>query len=54
MGQDQDTEPKSENNFMALPTPEEIGEPVCKFAASEIDGKEATEIFKERVPSMKL
>ena len=46
--------PKSEDNFMALPTPEEIGELVCKFAASEIDGKEATEIFKERFPSMKL
>ena len=35
--------PKGEANFMALPTPEEIGELVCKLAASEIVEKEATE-----------
>ena len=44
--------PKGEDNFMALPTPEEIGELVCKLAASEIVEKEATEevcrIIKEQ------
>ena len=34
--------PKGKDNFMALPTPEEIGELVCKLAASEIVEKEAT------------
>ena len=42
--------PKSEDNSMALPTPEEIGELVCKLAASEIGEKEATEIFKKAFP----
>ena len=46
--------PKSEDNFMALPTPEEIGELVCKLAASELVEKEATEIIKEHFPSVKL
>ncbi len=27
---------KGKDNFMALPTPEEIGELVCKLAASEM------------------
>ena len=45
---------KSEDNFMALPTPEEIGELVCKIAASKIVEKKATEIIKEHFPSMKL
>ena len=50
--------PKGEDNFMALPTPEEIGELVCKLAASEIVEKEATEdvckIIKEHLPSVKM
>ncbi len=39
---------------MALPTPEEIGELVCKLAASKIVEKKATEIIKEHFPSVKL
>ena len=50
--------PKGKDNFMALPTPEEIGELVCKLAASEIVEKEATEevckIIKEHFPSVKM
>ena len=46
--------PKGKDNFMALPTPVEIGELVCKLAASEIVEKEATEIIKEHFPSVKL
>ena len=50
--------PKGENNFMALPTLAEIGEPVCKLAASEIVEKEATEdvckTIKEHLPSVKM
>ena len=44
----------AEVNFMALPNPEEIGELVCKLAASEIVEKEATEIIKEHFPSVKM
>ena len=43
---------------MVLPTPEEIGELVCKLGASEIVEKEATEevcrIIKEHLPSVKM
>ena len=43
---------------MALPTPEEIGELVCKLAAPKIVEKEATEgvcrIIKEHFPSVKM
>ena len=46
--------PRGRDSFMALPTPEEIGELVCKLAASEIVEKEATEIIKEHFPSVKL
>ena len=42
MEQDQGTMPKGRDSFMALPTPEEIGELVCKLAVSEIVEKEAT------------
>ena len=46
--------PKGEDNFMALPTLDEIEELVCKLGASEILTKEATEgvcrIIKEHLP----
>ena len=29
--------PKGKDNFMALPTPKEIGELVCKLAASKFE-----------------
>ena len=50
--------PKGEDNFMVLPTPDEIEELVCKLGASEIVEKEATEevcrIIKEHLPSAKM
>ena len=50
--------PKGKDSFMALPTPEEIEELVCKLASSEIVEKEATEevckIIKEHFPSVKM
>ena len=46
--------PRGRDSFMALPTPEEIEELVCKIASSEIVEKEATEevckIIKEHFP----
>ena len=47
--------PKGENNFMALPTPAEIGELVFKLAASEIvETEEVCKIIKEHFPSVKM
>ena len=46
--------PRGRDSFMALPTPEEIGELVCKLAASKIVEEKATEIIKEHFPSVKL
>ena len=50
--------PRGEDNFMVPPTHEDIGELVCKLAASEIVEKEATEevckIIKEHFPSVKM
>ncbi len=48
----------AEDNFMVLPTPEEIEELVCKLGASETVEKKVTEEvcgnIKEHLPSVKM
>ena len=50
--------PRSKDNFMVLPTPEEIEELVCKLGASETVEKKVSEevcrIIKEHLPSVKM